>query len=192
MHTISNETIIKIADHGLVHELSFAGLLDYHDGDSVWGLTVAFRALQLAACLFSEDDTWDRKDLFVVSSHPGPGVRDAIEYVTDCVRSNQYTVTEEIKHEKTCNSSMKFEWKIIYGIHTTVISLRDNFVPVEFYELLDQLNTGQERSEDKKHLEDIKSLLIDKLWRDPIISSFLINHNEVKGERINLEHITMN
>ncbi|MCH8163413.1 MAG: hypothetical protein IIA99_04895, partial [Proteobacteria bacterium] len=74
MGVINGQTI-KIADHGEIQVLSYAGLLDYHKGDAIWGLSVAFRALQLAASLFSRESLWDRKDLFIVSNHPGPGVR---------------------------------------------------------------------------------------------------------------------
>ena len=50
---VSNGQSIKIADHGEIKVLSYAGLLDYHNGDSIWGLSVAFRAMQLAAGLYS-------------------------------------------------------------------------------------------------------------------------------------------
>ena len=179
MGVINGQTI-KIADHGEIQVLSYAGLLDYHKGDAIWGLSVAFRALQLAASLFSRESLWDRKHLFIVSNHPGPGVRDAIEYVTHCISHNRFRLTEEIKHEEKCTSTMKFEWRIDYGIHTHVINLRDNFVPNEFYELLDRLHTDQERLDDKKNFNEFKILLAKKIWREPITSSYLVNNNAVK------------
>ena len=178
MKSIKGQTI-KIADHGEIQLLSYAGLLDYHKGDSIWGLSVAFRALQLAASLFSRESLWDRKDLFIVSSHPGPGVRDAIEYVTHCISHNRFRLAEEIMHEEKCTSTMKFEWKINYDIHSHVITLCDDFVPNEFYELLDRLNTEQERSEDKKYFDEFKTSLVKNIWCEPITSSYLINNNTV-------------
>jgi len=171
MGVINGQTI-KIADHGEIQVLSYAGLLDYH--------SVAFRALQLAASLFSRESLWDRKDLFIVSNHPGPGVRDAIEYVTHCISRYRFRLAEEIKHEEKCTSTMKFEWRIDYGIHTHVITLRDDFVPIEFYGLLDRLNTEQERLEDKKNFDEYKIALVDKIWCKPITSSYLVNNNTVK------------
>jgi len=179
MGVINGQTI-EIADHGEIQLLSYAGLLDYHKGDSIWGLSVAFRALQLAASLFSRESLWDRKDLFVISSHPGPGVRDAIEYVTHSISQKRFSLAEEIMHEEKCTSVMKFEWKINYGIHTQVITLRDDFVPNEFYELLDRLNTEQETLEDKKYFNEFKASLVDKIWHKPITSSYLVNNNTVK------------
>jgi len=168
MGVINGQTI-KIADHGEIQLLSYAELLDYHNGDSIWGLSVAFRALQLAASLFSRESLWDRKDLFIVSSHPGPGVRDAIEYVTHCISDNRFRLAEEI-----------IEWKINYGVHSQLITLRDDFVPNEFYELLDRLNTEQETLEDKKYFDEFKASLVDKIWHKPITSSYLVNNNTVK------------
>ncbi len=179
MGVINGQTI-KIADHGEIQLLSYAELLDYHNGDSIWGLSVAFRALQLAASLFSRESLWDRKDLFVVSGHPGPGVCDAIEYVTHCISHNRFRLAEEITHEVKCTSTMKYEWKISYDIHSHVITLRDDFVPNEFYELLDRLNTEQERLEDKKHFDEFKTTLADKIWLEPITSSYLVNNSTVK------------
>lgn len=179
MGVINGQTI-KIADHGEIQLLSYAELLDYHNGDSIWGLSVAFRALQLAASLFSGESLWDRKDLFIVSGHPGPGVHDAIEYVTHCISHNRFRLTEEIMHEEKCTSAMKFEWKISYDIHLHVVTLRDDFVPNKFYELLDRLNTNQERLEDKKYFDEFKATLVDKIWREPITSSYLVNNNAVK------------
>lgn len=179
MEVINGQTI-KIADHGEIQVLSYAGLLDYHNGDAFWGLSVAFRALQLAASLFSGETLWDRKDLFIVSGHPGPGVRDAIDYVTHCISRNRFRLAEEIKHEEKCTGTMKFEWRIDDGIHAQVINLRDDFVPNEFYELLDRLNTDQERLEDKKYCDAFKASLADKIWREPITSSYLVNNNAVK------------
>ncbi len=179
MKSIKEQTI-KIADHGEIQLLSYDGLLDYHNGDSIWGLSVAFRALQLAASLFSGETLWDRKDLFILSGHPGPGVRDAIEYVTHCVSQNQFRLAEEIMHEEKCTSAMKFEWKISHDIHSHVITLRDDFVPNEFYELLDRLNTEQERLEDKKYFNEFKATLANKIWHKPITTSYLVNNSTVK------------
>jgi len=83
-------------------------------------------------------------------------------------------------HEEKCTSAMKFEWKISYDIHLHVVTLRDDFVPNKFYELLDRLNTNQERLEDKKYFDEFKATLVDKIWREPITSSYLVNNNAVK------------
>ncbi|MDX8386080.1 MAG: hypothetical protein R8M11_06145 [Gallionella sp.] len=170
---------IEIADNGEVQILSYDELLKYHKGDSVWGLSVAYRALQLTANLFSGKNLWDRKNLFIVSSHPGPGVRDAIEYVTKCISRNQFRLTEDTKHQTSCSSSMKYEWKISYEAHSHVITLRNDFVPNEFYGLLDRLNTNKERLDDKKNFDEFKNSLVKKIWCEPITSSYLLNTNSV-------------
>jgi len=82
-------------------------------------------------------------------------------------------------HEEKCTSAMKFEWKISYDIHLHVVTLRDDFVPVEFYDLLGRLNTDKERLDDKKNFDEFKTTLADKIWLEPITSSYLINNNAV-------------
>ena len=84
-------------------------------------------------------------------------------------------------HEEKCTSAMKFEWRVNYGFHSQLITLRDDFVPNEFYDLLDRLNTEQERLDDKKNFDEFKTTLADKIWLEPITSSYLVNNSTVKN-----------
>lgn len=176
MNEIQNRSI-KIADNGEVHSLHYDNLLKFHQGDSIWGLSVAFRALQLAAELFSVKNIWDRKDLFIVSSHPGPGVIDAIEFTTHCISRNKFQLKDKIDNEMQCSSNMEYKWKIHCDTQVQEIVLKDDFVPIEFYELLDRLNTKKERSTDKQIFNDFKNILIEKIWSVPTTSSYLVNNN---------------
>ncbi len=88
--SLATEKQLTIADGGQVLYLTYAGLLEFHHGDSWFGLCVGFRALQLAGKVLSATGLWDRQDLYVESGHPGPGVRDAIEYVTRCISRKRF------------------------------------------------------------------------------------------------------
>ncbi len=173
---VSQQKDIKIADDGKIHSLHYDNLLKYHQGDSVWGLSVAFRALQFAAALFSEKNIWDRKDLFIVSSHPGPGVRDAIEFITCCISRNKFHLTNKVEDQMQCSSNMEYKWKIHCGDTVKEIALKDDFVPIEFYELIDRLNTIKEKKEDKEKFKNFKNSLVEKIWSEPVTSSYLINN----------------
>ncbi len=171
---------IKIADNGEVHTLHYDNLLEYHQGDSIWGLSVAFRALQLAAELFSEKYIWDRNNLFIISSHPGPGVRDAVEFITHCISRNKFQLADKIDRDMQCSSNMEYKWEIRCDTHAKEIVLKDDFVPIEFHELLDRLNTKKEKSKDKEKFKDFKNSLVEKIWSEPIASSYLVNNNLAK------------
>ena len=73
---------IRIKDQGEVLELDYDGAICQHPGSLWWGTAVGFRAMQAAAQALSHDDLWSRDNLYIVSGHPGPGVKDTIEYVT--------------------------------------------------------------------------------------------------------------
>ena len=167
---------IRIADNGRVQTLDYDDLLQYHKGNAVWGLSAAFRALQLGANIFSQENIWDRRELFIISSHPGPGVRDAIEYVTRCISRNKFELADATDKHRRCSGNMQYKWQITCGGHTREIALRDEFVPTEFYELLDRLSTEKQKPEDKKRFDTVKNTLVEKIWNQPIASSFSI-HN---------------
>ncbi len=76
----------SINDNGKLVSISFNDVLNYHTGNAWFGLSIAFRALELAESTFKKANLiWDRDQLTIVSAHPGPGVKDAIEYITHCI-----------------------------------------------------------------------------------------------------------
>tara|TARA_R110000782_G_scaffold48146_5_gene105516 strand:- start:2724 stop:3275 length:552 start_codon:yes stop_codon:yes gene_type:complete len=167
-----NQTI-KISDDDVELELNYQQALDFHNGDSIWGVAVAFRMLQLAARFFNDNRIWKRNDLYIVSGHPGPGVKDAIEFVTHCISNEQFTLQKGCEG-KGCSRNMKFEWSITNNDVTCIIKLRDDFVPEEFYAVLDRLNTGQEQESDKNLFEKFKQDLSEKIWQESISNTFRI------------------
>ena len=73
---------LEILENGNLERLNYHDLLLFHGGKAIWGASVGFRAMQAAGYGLSSKRLWDRNFLSIVSDHPGPGVRDAIEYVT--------------------------------------------------------------------------------------------------------------
>ncbi len=163
---------LDILDQGDRLQLSFAQAEKFHQGNSGWGLAVAYRAMQLAAQQLSENSLWDRANLSVLSGHPGPGVRDGIDYVTACVRRNRYQLTDACAKHKTCHPDMQFEWQISDGKTVLQIRLRDDFVPDEFYTLIERLGSHQEREQDSADFERVKTQLIEDLWQESLSNAF--------------------
>lgn len=167
-------TLVRIKDRGELRELDYHGAMTKHMGSLWWGTAVGYRAMQVAAMALSKDGLWSRDDLYIVGAHPGPGVRDAIDYVTGTVSRDRYKVVLDADCGMKCNSSMKFEWWVSDGQRTALVKLRDDFVPRAFYELSDRLGTDAETKEDKRMFEISKVTLSTRIWATPLDQNFSV------------------
>lgn len=163
---------VRIRDKGEVLELDYDGAICHHPGSLWWGTAVGFRAMQAAAQALSNDDLWNRDDIYIVSGHPGPGVKDAIEYVTDAPSRKRYYQVVPEGCGMMCNSRMKYEWWVSDGKKTAFVRLRPDFVPIEFYRLSDRLGTPQTTKEDIKSFRLFKVNLSTRIWNAPLEESF--------------------
>ena len=169
---IHDGAIIEIADNGVKLALTYEDARAMHKGDSWWGVAVGFRAMQVAAQQLSQTTLWDRNQLDVVSGHPGPGVIDAIDYVTGAVERKRFRLTDPQAGKRGCSRDMKYEWWVSDETMTVAINLRPDFVPEPFYELLDRLGADDECPNDQQQFDAIKLKLEARIWREPIRDSF--------------------
>ncbi len=161
---------VEIADQGRVQLLEEDGLRGFHGGAAVFGMTLGFRMLQYAASLFStEDEVWDRSNLSIRSAHPGPGVRDAIEFVTRCVSRNAYSMDDSAK---ACHAGMRFEWTLTHGREQITLRLREGFIPARFLRLLERKNSGKAGAGERQALEVLKLQMSQQLWKEPLTDLF--------------------
>jgi len=165
---------IRIKDQGEVLELDYDGAICQHPGSLWWGTAVGFRAMQVAAKALSKDDLWSRDNLYIVTGHPGPGVKDTIDYVTGAASRDRYTTILADGCEMKCNSKMKYEWWVSDGERTANINLRQDFVPREFYELSDRLETNQTTKDDIRSFRIFKVNLSTRLWAAPLEENFTV------------------
>lgn len=165
---------IRIKDKGEVLELDYNGAICQHPGSLWWGTAVGFRAMQVAAKALSKDELWSRDNLYIVTGHPGPGVKDTIEYVTGTASRDRYKTILAEGCEMKCNSQMKYEWWVSDGVKTVNINLRPDFVPREFYELSDRLETNETTKEDIKSFRIFKVNLSTRIWNAPLEENFSV------------------
>lgn len=163
--------VLQILDGDEVLNLSYREALDFHGNDAWFGVAVAFRMLQAAGDLLSVDRLWDRDGLYVVSGHPGRGVRDCVQYVTRCVTHGRYSLPTDV-FEGRCDSAMQFYWEIGDGMRVASIVLRDDFIPAQFFELLDRHATRHEHPADADRLGVLKRELAEKVWAEPLQTLF--------------------
>ena len=167
-----------INDQGKLTTLNYSGLVDFHEGNSWWGCAVGFRALQRAATELSESGILERDNLYIVSGHPGPGVKDAIGYVSDAIRHNRFGVLDKVSESVGCSRDMTFEWWLSHGSFTIYLTLSNGFVPESFYELLDRLRLDKENETDLKLFGDFKENLSKKIWNAPLSQTFKVTRIE--------------
>jgi len=170
------KTSVNILVNGKVRSFDFDELKTFHQGDSWFGCAVGFRAMQVAARELSDKILWSRDNLYMVSGHPGAGVKDAIELITATVSSKCFQLLENISSQG-CSGSMKFEWWLSNNRQTLHIKLRDNIVPQQFFTLLERLSsdnilTHDEKKLERKKLEQMKSELSAKLWEHSLDTAF--------------------
>ncbi len=165
---------IRIKDKGEVLELDYNGAICQHPGSLWWGTAVGFRAMQVAAKALSKDELWSRDNLYIVTGHPGPGVKDTIEYVTGTASRDRYKTILAEGCEMKCNSQMKYEWWVSDGVKTVNINLRPDFVPREFYDLSDRLETNETTKEDIKSFRIFKVNLSTRIWNAPLEENFSV------------------
>ncbi len=172
---IAEDRTLQISDRGKILELNYAGLEAFHSGDSWWGCAVGFRAMQCAARELSNTELWNRQHLYIVSGHPGPGVLDAIEYVTGCIGRKHFRKHDDAANSNGCSRDMKFEWWVSNGKKTIHINLRPDFVPESFFELLERLGTDEERYHDRFGFDEEKNRLSNILWSESLDAAFYFN-----------------
>ncbi|MEW8507941.1 MAG: hypothetical protein AB2598_14675 [Candidatus Thiodiazotropha sp.] len=154
---------IHINDHGTSLTLNYRDALQFHQGNAYWGCALAFRMLQYAAGLLSREKRWERQDLIIESGHPGPGVRDTIEYVTGCVSAGRFVLTCAATDAR-CVSDMDYSWQVSDGTRRLQLRLAQGIVSPEFLQLLDRINSNEAGQQQLERLESLKQGMTREIW----------------------------
>ena len=168
-------TSLEIADNGRVLRFDYRQALAFHRGNSYWGCALAFRMLQRAAPLLSRERLWDRNHLWVVSGHPGPGVRDTLELVTGCISAGRFSL-EGGPREARCVADMAYRWGLNDGCTRLTLVLADGIVPPEFLQLLGTIEKRPATPSDNARLEAHKQSMTRAIWGMSLDAAFRIEH----------------
>jgi len=173
-HTPTEGLLIRIVDKDKVRTLDYQEATAEHQRSLWWGTAVGYRAMQAAAKALSQEQLWSRDNLTVVSGHPGPGVIDSLNFVTGCADNDRLTVMQNPNCVNRCNSEMKFEWWVSDGKQTAHVSLREDFVPKEFYQLIDRSVYDEKLDDDDQLFELYKVNLSSRIWVAPLEENFSV------------------
>jgi hypothetical protein len=168
---------IAILDHGRPLSLDYPALLAYHGGGALAGAAIGFRAMQAAAAVLGAERTWDRKDLLVVSWHDGPGIRDAIEFVTRAITRGRFELrVGEGPHN--CAALTAFRFELSDGTRTVALRLKDGVLPPRFLELA---GTERRSAQQQGELDGLKSTVAAEVVARPLSKLFAPVVRELRG-----------
>ncbi|PZA11719.1 hypothetical protein DNX69_11390 [Rhodopseudomonas palustris] len=145
--TLDTRPTLTIAGEEDLIDIRFDAVAAYHGQSALAMLAVTFQALRLMLPVLSPERPPRRADLVVTSGHPGPGVRDAFEFVTRAVTRGVYTVDRSLPHARLCpGADMSYSWRVSAGDRSVGAALRSGVVPDRFFELIGR---GAARSDDE-------------------------------------------
>lgn len=118
--------------------IHFDAVQAYHGHEALAMLALTFQGLRGAlARLQGQGAAVPRHELRVISGHPGPGVRDAFEFVTRAVTRGCYTVDlslPEARYSRGADKSYSFHLQ--RDTRRVQAVLRAGVLPPEFFDLL--------------------------------------------------------
>jgi len=169
------KTVSIMANSELLH-FDYDNLKTFHKGDSWFGCATGFRVMQIAERELSPISLWSREDLYVVSGHPGTGVKDAIELVTSTVSSERFRLLDSVP-KQGCSNKMKFEWWISNSHKTLHIKMKKNTVPEKFFTKLNRLSsdinmTDEQRTKEHDEFDKLKVDLSNAMWEKSLNTIF--------------------
>lgn len=150
---------LRICDDGREFQLTYDGLLAYHGGGAVAGASVGFRVMQAAAAMLAGDEPWERRYTRVISGHPGPGYRDAFEYVTRCVTRDRFRIDRDLpggRHSPYQHYAFQFLVDDEATSRRAVITVRPGIVPLRLFEVLHALGNEPGNTALTHELDELK------------------------------------
>jgi len=156
-------SVIHVLDDQDQIEIGFADIEKYHGKLALMAVAVSFRAQQAAFKVLFGDRIPQRKEVLVQSGHAGPGFRDGFEYVTRAVTRGAYTVDVNYPQSQfDPHRPQSYAFVIsTTGGEAVEVALKDNFLPMRFYDFLLKGREGTMTDADKEEFRQLKSSLAE-------------------------------
>lgn len=152
------DVVLQIAGEEGVIDIPFSAVAAYHGHAALAMLALIYQGLRGALAQLEQDgQPVPRKELDVISGHPGPGVRDAFEFVTRAVTRQCYVVDTSLpcaRYSRNKDKSYSF-WLRRKSTQVQGI-LKEGVLPDRFFELLGSQDqqTRQEFSALRRQIAD--------------------------------------
>lgn len=143
--------------------IHYERLREYHQDTNYAMLAITFKGIQGIFELFK--DTPCRKDLKVVSAHPGTGVKDALEFVTRAVTNDKYELNCSLPYANyNPHKQMGYYFEISNGNKTVTATLKEGVLCNDFFDFFGKSqNKIITEEEKKKFAKLIEKIEIDSL-----------------------------
>ncbi|WP_454647674.1 hypothetical protein [Bradyrhizobium liaoningense] len=129
-------------------EIGFPMVAAYHGQSALAMAAIVFQAQRAAFAVLSPEKIPTRRDISIVSGHPGPGVRDAFEVITRAVTRGAYSVDRALPEARLVpGHDISYSFRITLGERTVEMALLPGVLPERFFELVfaKDRTTAQER-----------------------------------------------
>lgn len=164
--------IVLIEGEEEIIRIGFDAVAAYHGQAALAMLAVTFQALRLAFAALSPSVPPRRKDITITSGHPGPGVRDAFEFVTRAVTRNAYVVDRSLAESRLVPSAdISYSFRVSISGRTAILGLRPDALPERFF----TLNfTPSRTAEQERELSELKRSIAENVLARPADQLFTL------------------
>lgn len=152
--------------------IGFDALAAYHGQAALAMLAVTFQAQAAGLALLSPDAPPRRSALSIVSGHPGPGVRDAFEFVTRAVTRGAYVVDRSLPEARLVPGfDISYSFRITLDGRTVELAVKPDTLPERFF----ALNFTRDRSDEQNvELSQVKRSAARAVLARPAETLFVI------------------
>jgi hypothetical protein len=135
---ISNEPTLTILGEEEAIGIHFPALAAYHGQSALAMLAITFQGLRASLSRLSSESLLSRSEISVVSGHPGPGVRDAFEFVTRASTRGSYVVDRSLpKSRLNPKANVSYSFRVTARGRTVEAALHSGVLPQRFFDLFD-------------------------------------------------------
>jgi len=132
----SNPTISVMAEEEPI-VIGFDALAAYHGQAALAMLAITFQGLRATLPILSPREPAHRAAISVLSGHPGPGVRDAFEFVTRAVTRGAYIVDRTLSESRlNPEADLSYSFVILLDGRSARAALKAGILPARFFELI--------------------------------------------------------
>ncbi|QAY94789.1 hypothetical protein CWB41_02735 [Methylovirgula ligni] len=153
--------------------IGYEAVAAYHGQSALAMLAITFQALRAILPVLSPDGPPPRAALSITSGHPGPGVRDAFEFVTRAVTRNAYVVDRSLPDARlNPQADISYSFVVSLGERRVRASLKEDVLPQRFFELLAiKEKTDAERAE----FSQLKRAIAARVLAQEPVSLFVLS-----------------
>ncbi|MFH5230535.1 hypothetical protein [Antrihabitans spumae] len=153
---------LDVVDFGSRLQFTFGDLRLYSGPRSIGGLAHSFRVMQRVFPLLSPDGPPERREIRVRTAHPGPGVRDGIEFVTRAVVEDRFRHDPQFARIDGGDRMAWWVFEFAYRDRIVTAHAREEFVPEDLmrFALLGRKAAADERGRFLAEIEKMSKLVL--------------------------------